>query len=145
MIYYLSDHKTLIALHHNRAVMRSVYEPIHSDWLKMPAPSEAEVELGKKYRHSVDDWVSRSEIWFSLSHDGGKTWSEPRFMFANALAETLDEANPDYQCSYVDLFVDQGYVNLILPHRWQQVVHLRFPESKLDSFLTRDELKRALP
>ncbi len=38
MVYRLSDGKTLIALHHNRAVMRSVYEPIHSQWATMPAP-----------------------------------------------------------------------------------------------------------
>jgi hypothetical protein len=34
-------------------------------------------------------------------------------------------------------------VNLIIPFRWQRVVHLRFPESKLGEFLTRDELAKA--
>lgn len=140
MVYRLSDGKTLIALHHNRAVMRSVYEMVHSEWATKPSPTAAEVEVRKKNPHSLNDWVSRSEIWFSLSRDGGKTWSEPRFMFANVLAETLDDPNPNYQCSYVDLFTDKGNIHLIFPHRWQRVIHLTFPEDKLDSFLTREQL-----
>lgn len=143
MVYRLSDGRTLIALHHNRAVMRSVYEPIHSQWDTMPTPTTEEVERGKKFPSSVSDWVSRAEVWFSLSENGGKTWSEPHFMLANALAESLEDSNPNYQCSYIDLFTDRGYVNLIIPHRWQRVVHLRFPESKLGEFLTRSELAKA--
>lgn len=144
MIYKLSDGRTLIALHHNRAVMRSVYEPVHSEWAVMPSPNEDQTALGKKYLHSLNDWVSRAEIWFSLSRDGEKIWSEPRFLLANAFAETLDSANANYQCSYVDLFADRGFLHLIMPHRWQQVVHLRFPEDRLETFPTRDDLlKRA--
>lgn len=140
MVYKLSDGKTLIALHHNRAVMRSVYEIVHSEWATKPSPTAAQIEVRKENPHSLNDWVSRSEIWFSLSRDGGKTWSEPRFMFANVLAETLDDPNPNYQCSYVDLFTDKGNIHLIFPHRWQRVIHLTFPEDKLDSFLTREQL-----
>ncbi len=61
-------------------------------------------------------------------------------MFANVLAETLDGPNPNYQCSYVDLFTDRGNIHLIFPHRWQRVIHLVFPENKLDSFRTREQL-----
>jgi hypothetical protein len=144
MTFYLSDKKTLIALHHNRAVLRSIHEPNHSDWLAMPTPTAEQVVLGNRFPHSLQDWVSRAEVWFSLSKDEGQTWGEPRFLFANALAETLDGANPNYQCSYVDLFTDRGFVHLIIPHRWQRVVHLSFPESQLDAFLTRGELQRSL-
>lgn len=136
---------TLIALHHNRAVMRSICEPEHSKWMEMPNPTEADIARSRQRRSSTHDWVSRAEIWFSLSRDDGKTWSEPRFLFANALAETLDMANPNYQCSYVDVFADKGSVHLIMPHRWQQVLHLSFPEDRLASFPTREELRRNLP
>ncbi len=144
MIFHLSDRKTLIALHHNRAVLRSVHEPVHSDWLRMPSPSAEEIASHNEHRHSLKDWVSRAEVWFSLSKDEGATWSEPRFLFANALAETLESTNPNYQCSYVDLFTDRGFVHLFIPHRWQRVVHLAFPEDQLGAFLTREELARAL-
>ncbi len=136
------DENTLIALHHNRAVMRSVCEPDHSQWIEMPNPTEAEIAKSRQMRSSLHDWVSRAEVWFSLSRDGAKTWSEPRFLFANALAETLDMANPNYQCSYIDLFADKGNMHLIIPHRWQRVVHLRFPASKLDEFPTERDLRK---
>jgi hypothetical protein len=145
MVFTLSDQKTLIALHHNRAVLRSVHEPVHSEWLQMRSPTAAEIALRNQHRNSLKDWVSRAEVWFSLSQDHGQTWSEPRFLFANALAETLDAANPNYQCSYIDLFVDHGLIHLIVPHRWNRIVHLAFPEEQLPSFLTKDELRRALP
>jgi len=137
MIFHLSDGKTLIALHHNRAILRSIDEPLHSDWLKMPS--------AKRTTRSLKDWVSRAEVWFSLSQDDGRTWSAPRFLFANAMAETLDGTNPDYQCSYVDLIADRRTIHLFLPHRWEEVVHLSFPEDKLGTFLTKEELKKALP
>jgi hypothetical protein len=110
----------------------------------MPAPTAEEIAQRNQHPSSLKDWVSRAEVWFSLSHDGGQTWSESRLLFANALAATLDAANPDYQCSYVDLFVDKGAVHLIIPHRWQRIVHLSFPEDRLQDFLTRDQLRAAL-
>lgn len=139
------DETTMIALHHHRAVLRSVCEPEHSQWLTLPNPTEADIAKSRRMPSSTHDWVSRAEVWFSLSRDGGETWSEPRFLFANALAESLDMANPNYQCSYIDLFADKGRVHLIVPHRWQRVVHLSFPADQLAAFLTRDELRRALP
>lgn len=140
MLFHLSDGKTLIALLHNRAVPRSVHDAIHSKKWKMPMPTPDQVEAGNRQRHSYQDWVSRAEVWFSLSTDGGHAWSEPRFLFANALAETLPDANPNYQCSYIDLFVDGGVVNLFVPHRWERVVHLRIPEAELRILATRSEL-----
>ena len=31
----------------------------------------------------------------------------------------------------MDLFIDRGTVHMFIPHRWQQVTYLRFPESLL--------------
>ncbi len=140
MLFHLSDGRTLIALHHLRAVARSVHEPIHSDWLKMPTPTAAQVAEGNKSRRVLQDWVSRAEIWFSLSRDNGTTWDEPRLLFASALAETLPDANSNYQCSYVDLFTDKGRVHFIVPHRWRRVLHLSMAESALSTLPTRNQL-----
>ena len=95
-----------------------------------------------EHRHSLKDWVSRAEIWLSLSDDGGRDWSEPRLLLANAFAETLDASNPNYQCSYIDLFVDAGRVHLVMPHRWQRVVYLSFDVDNLGAFKTQRELAR---
>lgn len=61
MLFHLSDGKTLAAFHHNR----------HHD--------TNYVNLGEN-----PGMQDRSEIWVSLSTDGGRRWSEPRFVFANA-------------------------------------------------------------
>jgi hypothetical protein len=45
----------------------------------------------------------------------------------------------------VDLFIGRGIVHLIVPHRWQRIVHLSFPEDKLEAFLTKGDLQQALP
>ena len=70
-------------------IMRFVYELVHSKWLQMPWRSDSVIRLRKRYRDSLNDWVSRAEVWFSNSRDGGKSWSEPRLMFANTLAGTI--------------------------------------------------------
>lgn len=144
MLFHLSDGRTLIALHHNRAVPRSVHEAVHSDWLRMPTPTVAQVAAGNKSRHVLQDWVSRAEIWCSLSKDNGATWDEPRLLFANALAETLPDANSNYQCSYVDLFTDKGRVHFIVPHRWRRVLHLSMAEAALTTLPTRTQLAAAV-
>jgi hypothetical protein len=73
----------------------------------------------------------RSEIWVSLSEDGGRTWSKPRFVFANALAPSLENSWRNYQCSYMDVFADDGTLNLFVPHRWQRALHLQVREQDL--------------
>ena len=75
--------------------------------------------------------ADRSELWVSLSGDGGRSWSEPRFLLANALQPAFDTPFRNHQCSYMDLFIDRGTVHLFIPHRWQQVTYLRFPENLL--------------
>jgi rhamnogalacturonyl hydrolase YesR len=110
MLFHHPDGKTLIAFHHNR----------HS---------------GSHFKH-----IDRSEIWVSLSSDEGRTWSEPRFVFANALAATSKSPWHDYQCSYLDAFTDGQDMHIFVPHRWQRALHLHFKVSDLKKFPTKAEL-----
>ncbi|MBM4028053.1 MAG: exo-alpha-sialidase, partial [Planctomycetes bacterium] len=85
MLFHLSDGKTLAAFHHNR------YSEKTGDWRSDLAMND------------------RSEIWVSLSSDGGRSWSVPRFVFANAAAPTPGKKGFfNSQCSYVDAFTDNG-------------------------------------
>jgi hypothetical protein len=118
MLFHLSDGKTLIAFHHNR------FSDLNY------------TGLGDKKEIMKD----RSEIWASTSADGGRTWSEPRFVFANALAPSFPAAWRNYQCSYLDMFVDGGILQIFVPHRWHQVLHLTLKESALASLPRRSEL-----
>jgi hypothetical protein len=116
MLFHLSDGKTLAAFHHNRA---SKYDTLSEH-----------AEMQK----------DRAEIWVATSADEGQTWSEPRFLFVNALAPTLPNAWFNYQCSYLDLVVDEGVLHLFVPHRWKRVLHLTLRESDLAKLPTRAEL-----
>ena len=121
MLFHLSDGKTLIALHHNR-------------------------HAGTSYTGltvKMEGMKDRSEIWAATSADGGHTWSEPRFLLANAAVPDLGNAWCDYQCSYMDAFVDGRVLHLFMPHRWQQVLHLTLRESDLGKLPTRAEIQRA--
>lgn len=120
MLFHLSDGKTLAAFHHNR----------HNDF-------DYTGLSGTKAEQMKD----RSEIWLSLSQDEGRTWSEPRFLFANALAEYFDSPFRNYQCSYMDAFVDGEILHLFVPHRWRQVLHLQIDESAFKRLPTVNELK----
>ena len=72
-------------------------------------------------------WPGDVECWAST--DEGHTWDEPRFVFANALHETLESAFRNHQCSYMDMFADGNDIHLFVPRRWRQILHLRFKES----------------
>ena len=74
------------------------------------------------------------------SADGGRTWGEPRFVFANALAPVYEVPFMNHQCSYIDAFVDDGVLNIFVPHRWRQALHLRLPEASLPELPTSAEL-----
>jgi hypothetical protein len=76
--------------------------------------------------------------------DGGRTWTEPRLVFANAAAPDLDQPFYNHQCSYMDAFVDGDTLQMFLPHRRQQVVHLKLRESALATLPTKAELTAAL-
>jgi hypothetical protein len=110
MLFHHPDGKTLIAFHHNR----------HS---------------GSHFKHT-----DRSEIWVSLSSDHGRTWSEPRFVFANALAATSNSPWYDHQCSYIDAFADGQDLHIFVPHRWRRALHLHLKASDLNKLPTKAEL-----
>ncbi len=118
MLFKLSN-GDLAALHHNR----------HHDLDYTGLSGEKEALMG-----------DRSEIWVAISRDGGRTWGEPRFVFANALAPEYDMPFMNHQCSYIDAFVDEGVANLFVPHRWHQALHLRVPEAALHELPTAAEL-----
>jgi hypothetical protein len=122
MLCHLADGETLVALHHNR----------HS----------VSFDMYKGLGRNPEAFRDRSEIWVSTSIDGGRTWSRPRFVFANALAETLANDFRNYQCSYIDIFADGDQLHLFVPHRWRQVLHLQFSERDLERFPTGEELTR---
>ncbi len=118
MLFPLSDGKTLVAFHHNRV------------------PPTNPRDLNDK----AETMKVRSEIWVATSTDEGRTWSEPRFAFANAVQPVHAVAGFNFQCSYLDAFTDGGVLHLFLPHRWQQVVHLTIKESALATLPTVAEL-----
>jgi Neuraminidase (sialidase) len=118
MVFKVSGNKTLICLHHNR------YHGQRYNGLSAKDPAMAD----------------RSEVWFSTSTDDGRTWSEPRFIFANALEPSLGTPFRDYNCSYIDMVEENGEVHLFVPHRWERVLHLRFREVDLKTFPTASEI-----
>lgn len=113
MLFLHPDGKTLIAFHHNR----------HSGGHFVPA--------------------DRAETWVSLSTDQGHTWSEPRFVFANALAPTEEKAFFNHQCSYLDAFADGDTLNIVFPHQWKRALHLKIKASDLSKLPTKAELIEA--
>ena len=120
MVWHLSDNKTLISLHHNRHI-RTQYDGLHGQ---------------------MDGMKDRSEIWVSLSHDGGRTWTEPRFLFANATVP-----NPakngwfNHQVSYLDAVIDDGTIHIFCPHLWNRAVYLRIEEKSLEMLPTAAEIR----
>lgn len=119
MIELLPDGKTIVCLHHNR----------HHD-----------VEYQGLNVDNEPLMKDRTEVWASLSSDGGKTWSEPGFLFCNALEPSLENAFRNHQCSYIDMFTDENELHLFVPHRWQQVLHLTIPVEELYKLPKKHEL-----
>lgn len=111
MLFPLPDGKTLAAFHHNRYSDRN-YTGLD----------------GRKPEVMKD----RSELWVSLSRDGGHTWTEPRLLLVNAFAETETLPFYNYQCSYLDAFHDGGTMHLFLPHRWKRALHLTIRAADLE-------------
>jgi len=121
MLFFLPDDKTLAAFHHNR------YSDHNYTGLDSRKP-----EVMK----------DRSELWVSFSTDGGRHWSEPRFVLANAFAETEDRPFFNYQCSYLDAFADGETMHLFMPHRWKRALHLTIRAADLRRCPTRAVIRQ---
>ena len=120
MLFHLSSGKTLAAFHHNRFHDRnySGLSTVKEDVMK-----------------------DRSEIWVSFSSDGGEKWSKPHFVFSTAVAPRYELPFFNYQCSYMDMFLDGTMVNLLVPHLWHQVLHLRIEEEALRGLSLEEDLR----
>lgn len=111
MVFHLGDAKTLIAFIHNR------YDP----------------------RRPHFDKAARNEVWCSLSKDEGRTWSEPRFVFAGANPEGHIHSN-----SYLDMIADGSRIHVFLGQKGRQLLYLQFDESDLSTFMTKAGLAAAM-
>jgi hypothetical protein len=110
MITHLSDGKTLVCLHHNR------FHDFNYSGLNMDKD-----EIMR----------DRSEIWASISKDCGHTWSEPGFLYCNAVKPDKSVPFFNHQCYYNDLFVDEGILRIVVPHRWEEALYLEIKEDDL--------------
>jgi hypothetical protein len=89
------------------------------------------------------NFIDRAQLWVSLSIDVGRTWSEPRFLLANAFAPNPDNqgnAFCDHQCSYIDVLAADGSVHIFMPHRWQRALHLKLRAGDLARLPTARDL-----
>ena len=93
----------------------------------------------------MDGMRDRAEIWVSLSKDGGRNWSEPRFLFTNAT-----RSNPakngwfNHNSSYMDAVIEDGTIHLFLPHLWNRAVYMHLKEKDLAKLPTVKQLAKRL-
>ena len=121
MLFHLSDRTTLIAFHHNRHI-KTQYTGLSG---------------------TMDGMRDRGEIWISLSRDGGRNWSTPQFLFANALAPNPDKSGWfNHNVSYLDAVIDDEVIHLFCPHLWNRALHLTIRERDLGLLPTEDQLRQ---
>lgn len=122
MVFKLSNQKTLISLIHNR-------------------------HMGTQYTGlsgTMDGMKDRSEIWVTLSEDGGFHWSEPRFLFANATRPNPEKNGWfNHQVSYLDAVIDNELIHIFCPHLWARALHLTIPEKALNKLPTATQLRQS--
>ena len=75
----------------------------------------------------------RNALWLATSHDAGQTWSEPRFILAQA-KHTDNPLSLDPDVSYVDLLVDGPELHLFVSDGQHQVLYVRFRKDQLSQF-----------
>jgi hypothetical protein len=119
MIELLPDGKTIICLHHNR----------HHDLDYTGLSGAKGIQM-----------KDRSEIWAAFSTDGGETWSDPGFLYCNALAPTFEDPFRDNQCSYMDMFADGDILNMVVPHRWHEALFFQIKIVDLYKLPKKNEL-----
>ncbi len=121
MVFHLSDGETLVSFHHNRH-MNTQYVGLNG---------------------TMDGMKDRAEVWVSLSRDKGRSWSEPKFLFANATRPNPEKNGWfNHNISYLDAVIDDGTVHLFCPHLWNRAVYLSIKESELEELPTVAEFAR---
>ncbi|MCP4189002.1 MAG: exo-alpha-sialidase [Planctomycetaceae bacterium] len=119
MVFHLSDGRTLISLFHNR-------------------------HLGSQYTGlsgNMDGMRDRSEIWITLSTDGGRQWTEPQFLFANGTPPNPEKSGWfNHNVSYLDAVIDNGLIHIFCPHLWNRALHLTIQENDLSQLPTAKQL-----
>lgn len=120
MLFQL-DTETLICFIHNRA---NCDNPAH------------------QFSHEI-----RAELWFVTSTDRGHSWSEPRFVIAEAGIPPIHNGwqGVTPMVSYGDLLVDGNDLNLFIDHEMRQILQLRFKRNSLDRLPTAAQLSAAVP
>jgi hypothetical protein len=116
MVFFLSDRKTIAAFHHNSYTGGETNSPSGFD---------------------------RRELWVSLSRDQGRTWTQPRFVLANA-NEPAGPGAFSYSVSYIDAIAEQGRMHLFISHQFRQVLQVTFPEALLQELPTRHDLPQGV-
>jgi Neuraminidase (sialidase) len=120
MLFHLSDGETLVAFHHNRHI-KTQYSGLSG---------------------TMDGMRDRSEVWISLSKDGGRTWTKPQFLFANATPpDPKKNGWFNHNTSYLDAVIDNGKVHLFCPHMWNRAVHLMIREQDISLLPTAEQLR----
>lgn len=91
----------------------------------------------------------RDELWCSLSNDRGLSWSEPRFLLANAAAPCNSDGFPGWtgeklnmEVCYADILSADGIAHIFYNHVKRNVHYLRIEEGRLHELPTREELRR---
>jgi hypothetical protein len=79
----------------------------------------------------------RNALWFAVSDDAGRSWSEPRFLIAQA-KHTDKPTSCDPDVSYVDLLVDGRALHLFVGDGQRRALHLAFSERDLAAFPDRE-------
>lgn len=91
----------------------------------------------------------RTALWFAVSDDAGRSWSEPRFLIAQAKVPENNhpqigihplEGSLDWNVSYADLFADGQNLHLFVGDGQRRALHLRFSENDLGRFPNKEEL-----
>lgn len=85
--------------------------------------------------HSHHYHPDRGALWFAISDNAGRSWSEPRFLIAQAKQpEDVRLNSSDYDVSYVDLLVDGTALHLFVGDCNRRALHLAFSEQDLAAF-----------
>jgi len=88
------------------------------------------------------DHNARTELWFSVSEDYGRSWTEPRFLMANISKQNQSKGKiRSPGISYCDMLIDGDEIHVFVDFQFRQVLHVEFKEEDLQDFPTREEVR----